>query len=110
MEARETGRFDTRILNPSTTPMTARWALLGLLAIRLIPLARLASRHFLWVWGEESPLQHSINWGGLGGFSLASCYLVRTMGGLPAISAGRVGMVVEQRPERAQTSLIGQRH
>src|SRR4029450_2681858 len=110
MESRETGRFDTRTLNPTTTPMTARWALLGLLAIRLIPFARLACRHFLWVWEEESPLKRSMNWGGIGGFSISASYLVRTMAGLPAISVGKVGMVVELRREQAQTSLIGQRH
>src|SRR4029450_7121973 len=105
MESRETGRFDTRILNTSTTPMTARWALLGLLAIRLIPFARLACRHFLWVWEVESPLKRSINWDGIGGFSISASYLVRTMAGVPAISVGSRGMVVELRPEREQTSL-----
>src|SRR4029434_3434768 len=110
MESRETGRFDTRIWNTSTTPMTARWALLGLLAIRLIPFARLACRHFLWVREAGLGLKRSINWDGIGGFSISASSLAPTLAGLPAISAGRVGMVVELRPGRAQTSLIGQRH
>src|SRR5215831_1384680 len=110
MEPHGTGQFDTRSSNATTTLMIARWALLGLQGTRPIPSTRLACRHFPWASQAESPHKHSINWDGIGGFSISASCLVRTMAGRPAILAGKVGTVVELRPGQAPTSPIGQRH